>query len=125
MDEAQTLADRYVAIWNETDPERRRSAIATLWTTDGEHYVGVREARGYDALEQRIIGSYEKNVRDNGYRFRAVKDARALHDVVTFHWEMLQADSQEVIATGLEFLLVDGQDRIRVDYQFVLSNRSS
>ena len=120
MDEPQQLADRYVAVWNETDPERRRRAIAALWAAEGEHYVGAREVRGYDALEQRIIGSHEKNVRDGGHRFRAVPDARALRDVVTFHWEMLQADSEDVVATGREFLILDPQGHILVDYQFIL-----
>ncbi|HXT78103.1 MAG TPA: hypothetical protein VN702_00945 [Acetobacteraceae bacterium] len=120
MEEAQHLADRYAAVWNETDPERRRRAIAALWVRDGEHYVGTREVRGYDALEQRITGSHEKNVRDGGHRFRAAQDARALRDVVTFHWEMLPAHSEEVVATGLEILVTDGRGRIRIDYQFVL-----
>ena len=120
MNEAQKLADRYVAVWSETDPERRRRAIAELWAPDGEHYVGAREVRGYDELEERIKGSHEKNIRDDSRRFRAVKDARALRDVVTFHWEMLPADSEQVVATGLEFLLVDATGRILVDYQFNL-----
>jgi hypothetical protein len=120
MDNAQQLAERYVAVWSEPDAERRRRAIAELWTPDGEHYVGAREVRGYDELEQRIKGSHEKNIRDDGNRFRAVKDARALRDVVTFHWEMLPADSEKVVATGLEILLVDAQGRILVDYQFNL-----
>ena len=120
MNEAQQLADRYVEVWCETDPERRRRAIAELWTPDGEHYVGAREVRGYDDLEQRIKGSHEKNIRDNGHRFRAVKDARALRDVVTFHWEMLPADSEQVVATGLEILLIDATGRILVDYQINL-----
>jgi hypothetical protein len=118
MDNAQQLADRYVAVWNETDATRRRQTIADLWTTEGEHYVGAREVRGYAALEERIRGSHEKNVRDGGHRFRAARDAKALHDTVAFHWEMLAADGERVVATGLEFLLVDGQGRIRVDYQF-------
>jgi len=63
--------------------------------------VGAREVRGYDQLEQRIKGSHEKNIRDGGHRFRAAKDARALRDVVTFHWEMLRADSEKIVATGL------------------------
>ena len=121
MDNAQRLADRYAAVWNETDPERRRRAIAELWTPNGRHYVNTREARGYAALEQRITGSYEKNVRDGGRRFRAAQDARVLRDAVTFHWEMLPADSDEVIATGLEFLILDCEGRILVDYQFILT----
>src|SRR5689334_7016347 len=82
----QTLADRYVAVWNETDPAARRQMIAALFAADGVHYVGTREARGYAALEQRITGSYEKNVRDRGNRFRAVPNAQALRDAVTFNW---------------------------------------
>jgi len=120
MSDTQQLADRYVAVWNETNAEVRRRAIADLWVAEGLHCVGTREARGYDALEQRITGSHEKNVRDGGHRFRAVKGARALRDVVTFFWEMVPADRDEVVATGLEFLIVDADGRIRVDYQFVL-----
>jgi hypothetical protein len=120
MDNAQKLADKYVAVWNETDAVRRRQSIADLWVPDGEHYVGTQEVRGYEALEKRIVGSHVKNVRDGGHRFRAARDARALHDVVTFHWEMLPAGREEVVAAGLEFLIIDAEGRIRIDYQFVL-----
>ncbi|WP_158816752.1 nuclear transport factor 2 family protein [Methylocapsa sp. S129] len=120
MNEAQELADRYTAVWNETDPDRRRAAIAELWAPDGRHYVNAREARGYDALEKRIIGSHEKNVRDGGYRFRAVGNARMLRDAVTFNWEMIPAGGDEVAAVGLEFLMVDAERRILVDYQFIV-----
>lgn len=120
MHNAQAIADSYVAVWNEADPARRRLAIAEIWAPDGEHFVDVREARGYDALEKRIIGSHEKNVRDGGHRFRAAPDARTLRDVVTFHWEMLPADSDEVVARGLEILIVNDWGRIVTDYQFVL-----
>ena len=119
MDDAQRLADRYVAVWNEADPDRRRHAIAELWTQDGQHYVDVREARGYEALEMRIIGSYDRNIRDGGHRFRAVKGARALRDVVTFDWEMLHADSERIEASGSIVLIADGEGRILVDYQFI------
>jgi hypothetical protein len=118
--DAQRLADCYVAIWNETDTQARRRAIAELWAPEGVHYVDTREARGYGALEKRIAGSHEKNVRDAGHRFRAAKGARALRNAVTFFWEMLPADSEKVVATGLEFLIIDAEGRILADYQFVL-----
>ncbi len=54
MDAAQDLVDRCVAVWHETDPERRRKAIAGLWVPDGEHYVATRKVRGYAALETRV-----------------------------------------------------------------------
>jgi hypothetical protein len=117
---AQQLADSYAALWNETDAAARRRAIAELWVPDGEHYVGTREVRGYEALEQRVIGSHEKNVRDGGHRFRAAQDARALRNLVVFQWEMLPEKSETVVATGLEILLVTDEGRIVVDYQFIL-----
>ena len=121
MTDAQRLADRYVAVWNETDAEARREMITALWTPEGAHYVDTREARGYAALEQRIAGSHEKNVRLNRNRFRAVPNARALRDVVTFNWEMLPQDGERVLATGLEILIVDRAGQILVDYQLVLA----
>ena len=54
--DAQALADRYVAVWNETDAGRRRAGIAALWAPEGEHYVGERAVRGYEALEVRVRG---------------------------------------------------------------------
>lgn len=118
MIDAQALADRYVAVWNERDETRRRDAIAKLWVPDGQHFVAEREARGYAALEQRVRGSHEKNVRDDGNRFRAMPGARQLRNVVTFHWEMLPADSDKVLVRGLQFLIIDAEGRILVDYQF-------
>ncbi len=118
--DAQQLADRYAAAWNEKDDATRRRMIEQLWLPDGEHFVGTRAVKGYDELEKRVEGSHQKNVRDNGNRFRAVQDARQLRDVVCFHWEMLRGDSEEVAAVGLEFLIVDEQGRIRTDYQLIV-----
>jgi hypothetical protein len=37
---------------------------------------------------------------------------------VTFHWEMLSANGDTVLARGLEFLIIDDEGRILIDYQF-------
>jgi hypothetical protein len=121
ISDAQQLADRYAAVWNEPDPAARRKAIAELWAPDGRHYVRTLEVQGYEALEQRIIGSHEKNVRIGGNRFRATPKAQALQDAVMFHWEMVPAGGDEVKAVGVEFLILDAQRRIVCDYQFVIS----
>jgi hypothetical protein len=115
MRNPQALADSYVAVWNEPDAGRRRLAIAELWAPDGAHFVDTREACGFEALESRTTGAY-----DGGRRFRAVQDARALRDVVTFHWEMLPASGETVVARGLEILLVNDWGRIVTDNPFFL-----
>jgi len=117
----QDLADRYVALWNEPDPEARRRAIAQLWAPDGVHYVRTLEYRGHQALDERVLGSHDKNVRLGGNRFRAVRDAQLLRDVVQFHWEMLPAHGEQVLAVGLEVLVLNDQQRIVRDYQFIVS----
>lgn len=120
MDESQNLADRYVDVWNETDQEQRRIRIAELWVPDGVHYVATFKATGYDELEQRVFRSHQKNVVNGKFRFRAIKNASKLHDVVTFNWEMIAATG-EVSAAGLEFLIIDDSSRILIDYQFILN----
>jgi hypothetical protein len=119
MLDAQTLADRYVAAWNERDTDRRRKAIAALWAPDGQRPGGARGAREYGVLGRRLPGSRERHVGHDGARFRAARDARRLSDVVTFRWEMLPPDSEIVLKSGLEFLIVDDEGRILIDHQFV------
>jgi len=114
------LADRYVALWNLTDAGARRDAIASLWVPEGEHYVRTLQVKGYAALEQRVIGSHEKNVRDGGFVFSATGDAQLLRDTVMFHWQMVPAAGGPVAAVGLEFLLLAEDGRIAIDYQFIL-----
>jgi len=114
------LADRYVAVWNEPDPARRRAAIAQLWVPEGEHFVRTQQVKGYEALEQRINGSHEKNVRDGGFRFASAGDAQRLHDAVMFHWHMVPAEGGPIAALGLEFLVLAADERIAADYQFIL-----
>ena len=120
MQSPQTFADSYVALWNETDAETRRRGIAALFAPDGQHHVGARHVSGYAALEERVVGSHIKNVQDGGNRFRAVPGAKALQDAVTFFWEMVPCDDDKVLATGLEFLILDDAGRILTDYQFIL-----
>ncbi len=119
MSNPQTLANRYVEVWNEPDPARRRAAIAELWVPEGEHYVGAREVRGYPALEERVIGSHDKWVVEANCQFRAMPNAQRLQDVLTFGWEM-RGVTGEVRSAGLQFLRLNADDQILVDYQFIV-----
>jgi len=116
--EVNELADRYVAMWMERDPAKRRQQIAALFVPDGEHYVEAKMITGYEALEQRVIDAHNEFVRDAGNRFRAVPGARREGDVVTFYWEMLPAGEDTVLGKGLEFVVVSKGGKIVQDYQF-------
>jgi hypothetical protein len=120
MFDAQEPADKYVAVWNEPIAKHRWQQIAAGWVPEGQHYVDVRKAFCYAALERRITDSHSKNVADAGHRFRSVKDARTLHDVALFHWEMPPAAEERAAARGLEVLCVAAEGCILVDFQFIV-----
>ena len=133
---AAELAEKYLALWNEPDADRRRRMIAELWTVDGRHILqppedirgiaarpglaltAILEARGYEEIEARAASAYEHWVGSEGLSFRGRDDAERLGDVVKFHWEAV-SPAGEVIAVGLVFLVLGADDRIRRDYVFI------
>jgi hypothetical protein len=123
-------------MWNEEDPDARSAAVRELWAQDGAHVLQppqemlgeaarigfinpILEARGHHALEARVTRAYEEFVAAGEFRFRPRDDAMQIGDVIKFGWEMVPAAGGDVAATGLEFLLLDTQGRIRCDYQFI------
>jgi hypothetical protein len=121
MQDFARLADLYVSVWNEPDPQRRRDTIAQLWPPEGEHHVRTRKAIGHAELEVRVRDSHAKNVAERGYRFRRSGEAQPLRDSVMFPWEMFHPDRPQVVeACGVQFLLLAPDGRIAVDYQFIL-----
>jgi hypothetical protein len=115
MFDAQRLANLYVAAWNETDAAKRTSVMAALWAPEAHGHDG---RRGHAPLARLTLAKPEKNAAREGVRFRAAPSARARGDVVTFRWEMLLSDTETVLASGLEFLIVDDDGRILVDHPF-------
>jgi hypothetical protein len=135
---AAKLAEKYMALWNERDADRRRRMIAELWTEDGRHIVqppqeiraiaaqpgiglsAILEARGYEEIEARTASAYEHWVGSEGLRFRGRDDAERLGDVVKFHWEAVAKDDA-VSAVGLNFLVLAADGRIERDYTFLVA----
>jgi hypothetical protein len=133
---AAELADRYLALWNEPDADRRRRMIAELWKEDGRHFVqppqeireiaaqpgigltAILEARGHEEIEARVASAYEHWVGSEEVSFRRRDDAERLGDVLKFHWEGLDKDG-ELFAVGLHVLVLAADGRIERDYTFV------
>lgn len=118
MTNTAELIDRYVALWNEADPGRRRARIAELWTRDGVHFTKSLEARGYDAIEARVSGAYEKFVAAEGFVFKPHGSPDEHHDAVRFSWQMVPQRGGEIAAVGTVFIVTGDDGRIRSDYQF-------
>jgi len=113
------LVDRYVALWNEPDSEKRRRAISELFTADAAHLTPSLEAHGHTELERRVRSAFERFVGDGRYIFTPLDNVDSHHGTVKFNWAMRPANGVDVVAIGFDFLLLDSDGRIRVDYQFI------
>src|ERR671919_3128835 len=107
---AAELAEKYIALWNEPDDERRGRMIAQLWTEDGRHILqppeeirgiaarpgiamtAILKAQGYEEIEARAASAYEDWVGSEKLSFRGRDDADRLDDVVKLHWEAVAKD---------------------------------
>jgi hypothetical protein len=133
--DAQVLAGQYISLWTEPDAALRRSQIETLWAVDGRHVLRppqqireiaaelgfdhtTLEAHGYDAIETRVLRSYEKFVAGGTYTFRVREDAVRLHETVHFTWEMADLSRGTVAGGGREVLVLAADGLITVDYMF-------
>ena len=117
QEDLQQFAERYMAVWNEADAQRRFKRITEVWTEDGVQFTPEGEYRGHQALLERISTNYETFVKTQGLLFRA-GNVQEHHDAVKLIWEMLPARGGEVTGSGVLFLLLSDDGRVRLDYQF-------
>ncbi len=117
MDNVASAIERYVAVWNESDAATRRHRIAAVWAPNGTTCYRLLDAHGYEAIESRVTGSWDRWLRDGKYLFRPVK-AVSHHQAIKFEFAMLATDGGKVEANGLCYLLFDNDGRLVHDYQF-------
>ena len=113
------LIDRYVALWMEPDTDKRRTEIVALWSPDGIHYSPSHTCHGYQALEQRVTGSYQRSIAPGVNYFRSAGNVQTHHNVVRFNWHMARKTDDHIVAVGSELFVLDDEGRIAADYQFI------
>ena len=108
MEPMQEIVDRYFAVWNETDPARRRHLIAQTWTEEGSYVDPLMTGDGHAGINVMIEAV---QTRYPGHRFRQAGDLDTHHDRVRFNWEIGPANSPPM-AGGLDVgIIVDGRFR--------------
>ncbi|TFV62562.1 UNVERIFIED_ORG: nuclear transport factor 2 family protein [Bacillus sp. AZ43] len=103
------LAGRYLAAWNETDPEARRAAIADVFTADVRYTDPMADVQGRDQLEATIAAVQQQFP---GFVFQAAGPVDAHHDQLRFTWH-LGPEGQEAPIAGFDVAVVDADGRIR------------
>lgn len=107
MLDPQTVADRYIAVWNETDAKRRRVLLAQSWTETATYADPLMRGRGADEIDALIAAV---QTRFPGFRFAISGLADGHGDHVRFSWQ-LGPEGAEAVIKGTDFVLIDS-DRI-------------
>jgi hypothetical protein len=118
--ELDTFVERYMAMWNEPDADRRRVFVEELWTPTAVNATATLEAVGHDEIVARVTRAYDAYVGTGEHRFEEHRPYVAHHDAVRVWWQMVRTDGT-VAAVGQEFLVLDADGRIVSDHQFTVS----
>src|SRR5580698_10404982 len=99
---ASQLVDDYVAVWNEGDRERRRERIRLVLAPDGRTCYRLADSHGYEAIEERVIGSWSRWLSEGKYLFRPAQWF-SHHDAIHLRFELIRVEDGAVEARGLSF----------------------
>ncbi len=104
MTDAAKIADAYIALWNETDAQRRRALIGEAWTEDARYVDPIMSGEGRDQIDGLIAAVHE---RFPGFRFALIGQPDGHGDHVRFSWG-LGPVGQESPIKGTDFAVVAG-----------------
>ena len=90
----QEIVERYIASWNETDPERRRKLVDELWADRASYTDPLAEARGRDAIDA-LIAAVQAQF--PGFVFTLAGPVDAHHNQARFTWGLGPADAEPVV----------------------------
>jgi hypothetical protein len=103
------IVDRYIAIWNETDADRRRELISQTWADRCRYADPVAEVAGHDGIEA-MVGGFQQQF--PGLIFVHTGEIEAHHDRLRFSWDLLAPDGGRV-AAGTDVAVVAEDGRLR------------
>ncbi|MDG3014471.1 nuclear transport factor 2 family protein [Speluncibacter jeojiensis] len=115
MSDFDTLANQYIELWNETDPDERARRVRSLWSEDGEYIDPLAAARGRDAIAATICAVQEQFP---GMRFALRGSVDAHHDQARFTWELGPAGEPAVIV-GSDVAVRDADGRLALVLGFL------
>ena len=108
MTDIETTAYRYITLWNERAPNRRREMLETNWTRDAKYIDPLMSGDGYDGVDALIAGVQQ---RFPDFRFKLIGEPNGYGDHVRFSWE-LGPDGADSPIKGTDFaVLADGRIR--------------
>lgn len=102
--------DGYFAMWNETNPDRRRELIQKSWTPDAHYVNPVAAADGPDGLDTLVAGFHTQYA---NHHFQRTSTITVHHDRARWDWELVGPDGGAPVDTGTDFAVFMPDGRLR------------
>jgi len=115
MNDFDTIASRYIATWNEADPEARRRAIDELWAEDGRYVDPLAVAEGRAAIDA-TIGAVQAQF--PGFVFQLAGPVDGHHEQARFTWELGQPGADPLVV-GFDVAVLDAQGQLQTVLGFL------
>lgn len=109
MTSATPIAERYIALWNETDATRRQDLIADTFTADARYLDPLMQGEGHQGIDAMVAAAQAKFA---GHRFALRGTPEGHHDRLRFSWT-LAAVATAPVAAGTDFALLSADGRLR------------
>jgi hypothetical protein len=103
MTDATSIANRYIALWNETNADRRQALLADLWTEDGTYVDPLMQGKGHNEIDA-LISAVQRRFPD--FRFALIGQPEGYGDNVRFSWQ-LGPEGAEGPIKGTDFATLD------------------
>ena len=116
MTDLAPVVDRYIAIWNETDPTRRRDLIGHTWTDDACYVDPLVVTEGHDAIDATVAAV---QTQFPGVTFRLAGPIDAHHNLARFTWELAPAADQAPLVVGFDVAVVSADGRLQHVHGFL------
>ncbi len=108
MTDHTTVARRYIELWNERTPARRRALLSENWTADASYVDPLMKGDGPDGIDALISGVQQ---RFPEFKFTLIGEPNGYGEHVRFSWG-LGPEGVDSPIKGTDFAVLSG-DRIR------------
>ena len=108
MTDARTIASRYIDLWNERTPSRRREILRQNWASDAHYVDPLMSGDGHDGVDALIAGLQQ---RFPDFKFTLIGEPNGYGDQLRFSWG-LGPDGVDSPIKGTDFAVLK-EGRIR------------
>jgi len=110
MTDVKQIAHRYIELWNERAPHRRREMLAANWTSDAKYVDPLMAGDGHDGVDALISGVQQKFP---DFKFSLIGEPNGFGAHVRFSWGLGPDGAADSPIKGTDFAVLSTDGRIR------------